>query len=86
MTADAPTADTREPAGIGIFEKWLSLWIALCIAAGIALGSLLPGVFGALAGWEYGSVNLVVAVLIWAMVYPMMVNVDFASLRHIGER
>jgi ACR3 family arsenite transporter len=43
-------------------------------------------VFGALAGWEYGSVNLVVAVLIWAMVYPMMVNVDFASLRHIGDR
>ncbi len=86
MTANSLTEPAKDPAGIGIFEKWLSLWIALCIAAGIALGSLLPGVFGTLAGWEYGSVNLVVAVLIWAMVYPMMVNVDFASLRHIGDR
>ena len=73
-------------AGIGFFEKWLSVWVALCIAAGIALGNTLPGLFTALAGFEYASVNLLVAVLIWAMVYPMMVNVDFASLRHIGDR
>src|SRR5688572_25518843 len=76
-----------EPAGgIGFFEKWLSVWVALCIVAGIAAGNLLPGLFGFLAGIEYASVNLVVAVLIWAMVFPMMVNVDFASLRHIGDR
>ena len=79
-------AAAAPPAGIGFFEKWLSVWVALCIAAGIALGNLVPGVFAALAGWEYASVNLVVAVLIWAMVYPMMVAVDFASLRHIGDR
>ena len=60
--------------------------MALCIALGISLGSLLPGVFAFLAGLEYASVNLVVAVLIWGMVYPMMVNVDFASLRGIGDR
>jgi arsenite transporter len=71
---------------IGFFEKWLSLWVALCIAAGVGLGNAAPGMFQALADLEYASVNLVVAVLIWAMVYPMMVNVDFASLRHIGER
>ena len=71
---------------IGFFEKWLSVWVALCILAGIGLGSTVPGLFEILAGLEYASVNLVVAVLIWAMVYPMMVNVDFASLRHIGER
>jgi len=71
---------------IGFFEKWLSLWVALCIACGLALGNLLPELFEVLAQWEYASVNLVVAVLIWAMVYPMMVNVDFASLRHIGDR
>ncbi len=74
------------PGGIGFFEKWLSLWVALCIAAGIALGSAVPDMFQFLAGLEYASVNLVVAVLIWGMVYPMMVNVDFASLRHIGDR
>lgn len=74
------------PGGIGFFEKWLSVWVALCIAAGIGLGNGAPGLFEFLAGLEYASVNLVVAVLIWAMVYPMMVNVDFASLRHIGDR
>ncbi len=72
--------------GIGFFEKYLSVWVALCIIAGIALGNLIPGVFGFLASLEYASVNLVVAVLIWAMVFPMMVNVDFASLSHIGDR
>jgi len=82
MTANS----SAQPAAIGFFEKWLSLWVALCIACGLALGNLLPGLFEILAGWEYASVNLVVAVLIWAMVYPMMVNVDFASLRHIGDR
>ncbi len=68
------------------FERYLSLWVALCIVAGIALGSALPGLFGLLAGIEYGSVNLVVAVLIWFMVYPMMVAVDFSSLRRVHER
>nr|MCH9672021.1 arsenical-resistance protein [Gammaproteobacteria bacterium] len=76
--------ESAPPAGIGFFEKWLSVWVALCIAAGIALGNLFPGLFERLASWEFASVNLVVAILIWAMVYPMMVNVDFASLRHIG--
>ena len=81
------TAGAVTPSGgIGFFEKWLSVWVALCIAAGIGLGSMIPDLFQFLAGLEYASVNLVVAVLIWGMVYPMMVNVDFASLRHIGER
>lgn len=79
-------AQSAPPAAIGAFEKWLSLWVAACIAAGILLGTLLPGLFEALAALEIASVNLVVAVLIWAMVYPMMVGVDFASLKHAGER
>lgn len=74
------------PAPLGRFERWLSLWVALCIATGIALGSLAPGAFSALARAEYASVNLVVAVLIWVMIYPMMVNVDFGSLRRVGDR
>ena len=72
--------------GIGFFEKWLSIWVALCIMTGVGLGSFFPGLFVFLAGLEFASVNLVVAILIWGMVYPMMVNVDFASLRNIGDR
>ncbi|MEM7254468.1 MAG: ACR3 family arsenite efflux transporter [Pseudomonadota bacterium] len=81
--------DTVAPAdvgGIGFFEKWLSVWVGLCIVAGIVLGNSVPGLFEFLATLEYASVNFVVAILIWAMVYPMMVNVDFSSLRHIGDR
>jgi ACR3 family arsenite transporter len=79
-------AESEPPAGIGFFEKWLSVWVALCIIAGLVLGNVAPGAFEAIAGWEYASVNFAVAILIWAMVYPMMVNVDFASIRHIGDR
>lgn len=82
----AQETDDRETGGIGFFEKWLSVWVALCILAGIGLGNGVPGLFKVLADIEFASVNLVVAVLIWAMVYPMMVNVDFSSLRHIGDR
>ena len=79
--------DQPMPVGaIGFFEKWLSVWVALCIVTGIVLGNTFPSLFSMLATLEYASVNLVVAVLIWAMVFPMMVNVDFASLRHIGDR
>lgn len=80
---DAPT---KAEAGLGTFERWLSLWVALAIVAGLILGNLMPGLFGTLAAMEVASVNLPVAVLIWAMVYPMMVGVDFASLSHIGDR
>jgi ACR3 family arsenite transporter len=86
MSDAALPAPAPAPGGIGTFERWLSLWVALCIAAGLLLGDAFPGLFAALAGWEIASVNLPVALLIWAMVYPMMVAVDFASIRHIGER
>ncbi|MDX9737546.1 MAG: ACR3 family arsenite efflux transporter [Azonexus sp.] len=71
---------------MGIFERYLTLWVGLCILAGIALGHLFPGVFNALAALEYASVNLVVAVLIWAMVYPMMIAIDLGSLKAVGQR
>ena len=67
------------------FERYLSLWVALCIAAGIALGQMLPGLFGVLAGLEIASVNLVVGILIWAMIYPMMVAVEFGSLARVAQ-
>ncbi len=71
---------------LGLFERYLSLWIALCIAAGVALGLVVPDLFSAIAALEYASVNLVVAVFIWVMIYPMMVNVDFASLKDVGKK
>ena len=76
--------DTASP--MGLFERYLSLWVALCIAAGVGLGVALPNLFEAIAGIEYSSVNLVVAVFIWVMIYPMMVNVDFASLKDVGKK
>lgn len=76
----------NDKPAIGFFEHYLSAWVALCIVAGVTLGTVFPSVFQILASFQYGSVNLVVAVLIWFMVYPMMVSVDFSSLKHIGER
>lgn len=71
---------------MSLFERYLSLWVALCIGAGLLLGNLFPGAFQALAALEYGSVNFVVAVLIWFMVYPMMVAVDLRSLGQVRRR
>lgn len=71
---------------MGLFERFLSVWVALAIVAGVGLGMVFPPVFQALAALEVAQVNLVVAVLIWAMIYPMMVNVDFTSLRHVGDK
>jgi ACR3 family arsenite transporter len=80
---DTPMAPA---AGLGPFERWLSLWVAAAIGAGLLVGNLVPGVFAVLAGLELASVNLPVALLIWAMILPMMVGVDFGALRHIGEK
>jgi arsenite transporter len=71
---------------MGLFERWLTLWVALAIVAGVVIGLVAPGGAEKLAELQVASVNLVVAVLIWAMIYPMMVAVDFASLRSIGKR
>jgi len=79
-------ASVLAKSGLGTFERWLSVWVALAIGAGLLLGNLVPGVFNALAALEVASVNLPVAILIWAMVYPMMVGVDFGALARIGER
>ncbi len=85
MNATSADIDARA-AGLGLFEKWLSVWVGAAILTGIALGNLVPGTFAALASIEYASVNLVVAVLIWAMIFPMMVAVDFGAVRRVGDR
>jgi ACR3 family arsenite transporter len=84
MNAEALAAPPA--AAMPAFERYLSLWVGLCIAAGLMLGLAFPATFQAIAALEVASVNLVVGVLIWAMIYPMMVAVDFASLRRIGTR
>ncbi len=71
---------------MGLFERYLSLWVALCIAAGVILGNIAPSMFSKIAAIEYAHVNLVVAVLIWLMIYPMMIQIDFSSLKDIGKK
>lgn len=70
---------------MGIFERYLSIWVSLCIVTGVALGNAVPSAFRFIATLEWAHVNLVVAVLIWVMIYPMMVQVDFSNIRKIDE-
>ncbi len=71
---------------MGIFERYLSLWVALCIAAGVILGNLAPGALAWIAAMEYAHVNIPLAILIWLMIYPMMVQVDFSSIKDVGKK
>jgi len=64
----------------------MTLWVGLCILAGVVLGNLVPGLFGAVAELEFAHVNLVVAVFIWVMIYPMMVQIDFSSIKDVGKK
>lgn len=75
-----------EGAALGTFERGMTLWVGLSIVAGIGLGRLSPEAFEFLAAIEVAKVNLIVGVLIWVMIYPMMVNVDIASLSKVGDR
>lgn len=70
---------------MSIFERYLSAWVALCIVAGIALGHIMPGVFATIAGAEVARVNLPVAVLIWLMIIPMLLKIDFGALGQVKE-
>ena len=78
-------ADEDAPA-MGMFERYLSVWVGLCIAAGVGSGVVMPGLFESIAAIEYASVNLLVAVFIWVMIYPMMVNVDFSSIKDVRQK
>ena len=70
---------------MSIFERYLTVWVFLCIIAGIALGQMLPGVFGAIGGMEVASVNLPVAILVWLMIIPMLVKIDFSALGQVAK-
>ena len=75
--------------GLGTFERYLSLWVALCMAAGVGLGKLLPGAVAGVRGIQFGTgsqINAPIAVLIWLMITPMMMKVDFSSVKNVGRR
>jgi len=71
---------------IGFFEKYLSLWVAICIAVGIGIGHFAGDSIQVLSNMEIYKVNIPVAILIWMMIYPMMLQVDFSSIRNVGKR
>ncbi|HPG86775.1 MAG TPA: arsenical-resistance protein, partial [Spirochaetales bacterium] len=75
-----------QKAGLGAFAKYLSVWVALCIALGVAIGYFLPGVPAFLGRFEYARVSIPVAILIWLMIYPMMLKVDFSSIKNAGKK
>jgi ACR3 family arsenite transporter len=71
---------------MGLFERYLSVWVGISICAGVLLGLVAPDAFVFIAKLEYAHVNLVVAVLIWLMIYPMMIQVDFSSIKNVGRK
>jgi ACR3 family arsenite transporter len=75
----------NKDSGIGFFEKYLTVWVALCMVAGILIGRFLPAIPEFLGKLEYANVSIPVAILIWIMIYPMMMKVDFKSVKHVGE-
>ncbi|TWD86131.1 ACR3 family arsenite transporter [Variovorax beijingensis] len=79
----AAVASSAPPPAIGFFERYLTVWVALCIVAGIALGQWLPGVFRGIASLEVARVNVPVGVLIWVMIIPMLLKIDFAALGQV---
>jgi ACR3 family arsenite transporter len=82
----AATAKTRPKRRMDFFERYLSLWVALCIIAGTAIGYFWPQSADTLSQYTYAEISIPVAVLIWLMIYPMMLRIDFASLKRVGER
>jgi ACR3 family arsenite transporter len=77
--------EAENSRGIGFFEKYLTLWVILCMAAGILIGRFLPGIPAFLGRFEYANVSMPIAILIWLMIYPMMLKVDFQSIRNVGK-
>src|SRR5690606_23040226 len=72
-------------SGIGFFEKYLTLWVIICMIIGVLIGVYLPGIPKFLSKFEYANVSIPTAILIWLMIYPMMLKVDFKSIKRVGE-
>ncbi len=79
-------SENNEARGLGIFEKYLTVWVAVCIVAGVLIGRFWPAFPETLSQWEYAQVSIPVAILIWFMIYPMMVQIDFSSIISSGKK
>ena len=77
--------EAKKSSGISFFEKYLTLWVALCMVAGVLIGQFLPAIPAFLGRFEYANVSIPIAILIWLMIYPMMLKVDFQSIRDVGK-
>lgn len=77
--------EKNKKTGIGFFEKYLTLWVILCMAVGVLFGKFLPGIPTFLGKFEYANVSIPIAILIWLMIYPMMLKVDFQSIKNVGK-
>jgi ACR3 family arsenite transporter len=88
-SASAPAAGAAAPRRLNVFERYLSLWVLVCMVVGVGLGKALPGAVAALSRLEFGAgsqVNIPIALLIWLMIYPMMLKIDFGSLAGVTRR
>ncbi|HBT64586.1 MAG TPA: arsenical-resistance protein [Ruminococcaceae bacterium] len=77
--------DKKQTTGIGFFQKYLTVWVVLCMAAGVLIGKFLPAAPDFLGRFEYANVSIPTAILIWVMIYPMMMKVDFQSIKNVGK-
>ncbi|PLP99359.1 ACR3 family arsenite efflux transporter [Cupriavidus pauculus] len=84
MSTAQQSAGAAQPSAIGFFERYLTVWVALCIVAGILLGQRLPAAFQAIGAMELAQVNLPVGVLIWIMIIPMLIKIDFAAMGQVA--
>ena len=70
---------------MGKFEKYLTIWVLLCIGVGIGIGQLMGDSIKVISDWEIAKVNIPVAILVWLMIYPMMVQIDFGAIKDVGK-
>ena len=88
-TENLTTAETNQPKRLAFFERYLTVWVLVCMVVGLAFGKLLPDLTGRLSKWEFGQgsqVNVPIGVLLWLMIYPMMLKVDFSAIGGIARR
>ena len=89
MRSSSSGAPVTEPKRLNPFERYLSLWVGLCMVVGVVIGRAAPGLMDALRGLEFGQgsqINIPIAILIWLMITPMMMKVDFGAIRQVGRR
>ena len=76
---------SKEKSGISAFQKYLTVWVILCMVIGVGIGKFLPQIPAFLNRFEYARVSIPMAILIWVMIYPMMMKVDFQSIKNVGK-